>query len=287
MKISLLTPTYNCGDYIERAIQSVLAQNDPDFEHIIVDGNSTDNTVEILRKYPHLKWISERDRGQSDAMNKAFDMCTGDIVTYLNADDWFEPGAFAHVRQLFEKHADADIVVGNLYVRFIGDEKMELSVPTKSYRGILLFFKYRFPLNPVSYFYRRKVQQDVGSFPLKLQYGMDYWFLLRAFSKARVLNTDLVLGTFLQTGANKTCHATPTNSVWEIVTQHLAEDNPDMRFYFYSRWYWNKWVREFPEPIKAPIRDVVYKALFSSKLSHQEFKSQGFRKSWRQCFLRQ
>ena len=82
LKISVITPSLNSGAYIEEAIQSVLAQQYPNFEHIIVDGGSADETLEILRRYQHLKWISEPDRGQSHAMNKGFRMSSGDIIGY-------------------------------------------------------------------------------------------------------------------------------------------------------------------------------------------------------------
>ena len=101
MKKSVLAPAYNASRYLERAIKSVLVQHAPDFEHIVVDGGSTDGTQEILGQHGHIKWISEKDRGQSDAMNKAYGLSSGDIIVFPNADDWFEPGVFAHVRALF------------------------------------------------------------------------------------------------------------------------------------------------------------------------------------------
>ena len=101
MKISILTPSYNSGKYIERAIESVVDQGYDNWEHIIVDGGSTDGTAVILKKYPHLKWISEPDKGQSDAMNKAFEMSNGDIIGYLNADDWYELSIFSLIADVF------------------------------------------------------------------------------------------------------------------------------------------------------------------------------------------
>ena len=116
--ISVITPSYNSGKYIEDAVNSVLAQNYPNFEHIIVDGGSTDNTLQILEKYPHLKWVSEPDNGQSDAMNKGFGMSSGEIIVYLNADDYFEPDAFSNIVHTFEKNPDADMIVGNLKITY-------------------------------------------------------------------------------------------------------------------------------------------------------------------------
>lgn len=104
-KISIVTPSFNQGQYIEQTILSVLNQNYPNLEYIIIDGGSTDNTVEIIKKYEvHLKyWVSEADKGQSDAINKGLEHCTGDIFNWLNSDDYLEPGALLHVAEEYVK----------------------------------------------------------------------------------------------------------------------------------------------------------------------------------------
>ena len=88
-KISIVTPSFNQGQYIEDTIQSVLKQNYENYEHIIIDGKSTDNTIAILNKYPHLVWVSEPDQGQSDALNKGFKKATSEWVIWLNADEYY------------------------------------------------------------------------------------------------------------------------------------------------------------------------------------------------------
>src|SRR6058998_2090201 len=92
---SIITPSFNQARFLEENIQSVLTQAGVSVEHIVVDGGSTDGTVEILKSYPHLRWISEPDRGQSHALNKGFRMATGEILGWLNADDSYEPSAVA------------------------------------------------------------------------------------------------------------------------------------------------------------------------------------------------
>lgn len=89
LKISVVTPTLNSCEDLEIAIRSVIDQNYTNFEHIIIDGGSIDGTIELLNKYKHLTWLSEPDDGQADAMNKGFDLTTGDIIVYLNSDDYF------------------------------------------------------------------------------------------------------------------------------------------------------------------------------------------------------
>ena len=102
-KISIITPSYNQADYLEECIDSVLSQNYPNLEFIIIDGGSTDNSAAIIRKYEkHLNfWVSEQDNGQSDAINKGFAKATGNIITWLNSDDLFTEGTLAKVDSYF------------------------------------------------------------------------------------------------------------------------------------------------------------------------------------------
>src|SRR5262245_60443486 len=98
-RISIVTPSFNQGQYIAETIESVLAQKYPDVEHIVMDGGSTDSTLDILQRYPHLHVISESDRGQADAINKGFRLVTGTIWGFLNSDDTLLPGTLARVAQ--------------------------------------------------------------------------------------------------------------------------------------------------------------------------------------------
>lgn len=194
MKLSILTPSFNSAKYIERAIQSVLYQNYDNWEHIIVDGGSTDGTLDILKKFPHLKWISESDKGQSDAMNKAFKMSSGDIIGYLNADDWFEKNIFLSIIDYFQTHNRIDLVVGNL--RKIFRDREVLFVPSIELYEILNYWPCRFPGNPVSYLYRRNVQDKIGDFPIENHFTMDYWFLLRVYYMFNIGYINTLLGNF-------------------------------------------------------------------------------------------
>ena len=192
-KISIITPSFNSAGHIQRAVNSVLEQNDTDFEHIIIDGGSTDGTLEILNKFEHLKIVSETDQGQSDAMNKGFELSSGDIVVYLNSDDYFVPGVFKVVRRGFIYYK-ADIIVGNLVIQQGVD--LKLTNTEWRYNKITHPNYYGFPYNPVCYFYKRHIQQTVGSFPVKEEYVMDYWFIIRAFRIGSVKKIDHTFGFF-------------------------------------------------------------------------------------------
>src|SRR5690242_2067533 len=119
LKMSIVTPSYNQGDYIEACLRSVQSQNYPVVEHIVVDGGSTDGTVAILRRYcemagwQHLRWVSEKDGGQSDALNKGFRMASGDVIGWLNSDDLYSPNCFRVVSDTFIASNGVDLVYGD------------------------------------------------------------------------------------------------------------------------------------------------------------------------------
>lgn len=220
MKISVITPSRNSGSYIERAVTSVLEQRCDAFEHIIIDGLSTDGTLAVLKKYPHLKWISEPDDGQSDAMNKGLAMATGDIVAVLNADDYFLPGAFHAVLPLFEE--GADFVVGDAKV--IGDDGEKIVHPQIQMNAMLRHwqpwkaldgghFKTPYPNNPVQYFYRRSVH-DRLPFNADNHLTMDLEFLLEAASRYELRKIDALLGVYTMHEETKTVQAIK-NRAWE------------------------------------------------------------------------
>lgn len=226
-KISVLTPSYNSVNFLDRAIQSVLSQDYTNWEHIVMDAGSQDGTKEILTKYPHLIWESEPDKGQSDAMNKAFTKSTGDIIVYLNADDYFKEGAFRAVVEAFDANPNMDIIVGSLEINdeIIGVK--QIVVPTIDLSEIIQLYKgFVFPANPVSYFYKKNVQVEIGEFPLDNHYTMDFWFLLRVFSRYRAHKFGFILGTFSMYGTNKTSDKVLANThLFTTVLEYLQSDS--------------------------------------------------------------
>ncbi|MCD0490214.1 glycosyltransferase [Pedobacter sp. MC2016-14] len=233
MKISVLTPSFNSGKYIERAIQSVIDQDYKDYEHIITDGGSKDDTLDIIKRYSHINYISERDKGQSDAMNKAFKMSNGDIIVYLNADDEFSPNAFKTIAKAFKDYPEADMIVGNL-IYLAPDEKVT-RIPSNKYLDIVRYWLNLFPNNPVSYFYKRKVQVEIGEFPVDNHFAMDVWFLLKAYQKFKVSKVDATLGIFHSDGNNKTALTDTGVNLHKTVKAHIKNDNPMLLPYFYYR----------------------------------------------------
>lgn len=153
MKISIVTPSYNQGQYIEEAIQSVLTQNYDDFEHIIIDGGSTDDTINVLKKYPHLIWVSEPDEGQSDAINKGFRKVSGDIIGWLNADDFYLPGVFLLVEETLNNE-NIDAVYANYkFIDSVGNVTREL-ITQNSKKWMSLFYCF---IPSTTFFFKRKI----------------------------------------------------------------------------------------------------------------------------------
>ncbi len=183
-KISIVTPSFNQAVFIEETLRSVSSQQYPVLEHTVIDGASTDGTVEILKRYSstpgweHLRWISEPDRGQSDALNKGFRRATGDIIGWLNSDDRYEPDSFARVSKAFEENPLVDFIYGDY---LIIDETGKTLIFKKE-----IDFDWEIMLCGLNYiaqpnvFFRSRVFNELGYLNDSLHYVMDYEFWLRA-----------------------------------------------------------------------------------------------------------
>ncbi|BBB91640.1 MAG TPA: glycosyltransferase family 2 protein [Methylomusa anaerophila] len=177
MKFSIITPSYNQGEFIERTICSVLNQGIDDLEYIVTDGGSRDQTVDILRRYENrLRWLSEPDKGQTDAINKGIRLSTGDIIAYLNSDDIYYPGALAKVRDYFAAHPAAMILYGDADHIDENDNVIEpyYTEPWDYQRLLDVCF-----LCQPAVFWRRSLMAAYGLFDENLQYCMDYEYWLR------------------------------------------------------------------------------------------------------------
>ncbi len=194
---SVITPSFNQGQFIEQTIRSVLEQNYPHFEHIVFDGKSTDNTVEVLKRYPHLKWTSEKDNGQSSALNKGFQIARGDIIAWINSDDWYEPGAFAAVAEFFQKNPEKQVVMGDC--RCIDSKGKEIGVIVNDERGFEQLRKYwkakAIPTQP-AIFFRKKLLDEVGGVDESLHYGMDFDLWLRFAAKSRFYHLSRIVANY-------------------------------------------------------------------------------------------
>jgi glycosyltransferase involved in cell wall biosynthesis len=199
--ISVITPCLNAARFIEGAIESVRTQGYARFEHIVVDGGSRDGTQDILKRYPHLNWISEADGGQSDAMNKGFALAKGELIVYLNADDYFEPAAFDAVVAEFGR--GAVFVVGQVRVvrengQFLNNPKTELSEMLRWWQADAFCY------NSAGYFFRRELLESVGPYNVDDHFHMDFEFLIEARRRCAFTRIPNLLASFRLVPGTKT-----------------------------------------------------------------------------------
>lgn len=177
-KITIITSSYNHGPYIEEAILSVLSQGYPNLEYIVLDGASKDNTVEILKKYEgQLKWISEPDKGQSDATNKGFKMATGDIIGTLNSDDCFLPGALWDVVRNINIDK-AELVFGNCFHFYENSAKAYGSDAVAGFNNFKIE-EHDFIVHPCA-FWTKKAMQLMAPMNTENKYCPDWEFFINA-----------------------------------------------------------------------------------------------------------
>ena len=182
MRISVVIPSYNQAAYLAATLESVCAQDYPDIEVLVFDGGSTDGSVDILRQWTApaggapIRWVSQKDGGQADAINQGLRACTGDVAAYLNSDDVYYPGALSAVAAHFQAHPGCLALYGRAHHLHADGSIME-EYPTKPWDYDRLLDTC-FLCQP-AVFWRREIMQRFGVFDDALHYGLDYEYWLR------------------------------------------------------------------------------------------------------------
>ena len=204
--VSIITPSYNQCRFIEDNILSVKEQDYPSIEHIIIDGNSTDGTIDILEKYEgtyNMRWISEPDKGQSHALNKGFSIAQGEIIGWLNSDDiYLHTHVSSSIAEFFNSHPNADIIYGDFLVIDSENKLIELTLLPEFSRKLLLIGNY---FSQPSVFMRATVVRD-NKLAENLHFGMDYEYWLRLSSLYNFQHISLIASGFR-------CHSEAKTSV--------------------------------------------------------------------------
>ncbi|WP_009634496.1 glycosyltransferase family 2 protein [Synechocystis sp. PCC 7509] len=211
--ISIITPSYNQGEFIEATIRSVLLQGYSNLDYIVIDGGSTDNSVEIIKKYqPYLSyWVSEKDGGQSDAINKGINKSTGEIIGWINSDDVYTKNSFSKVINGFSRNSDCILVHGD---RILIDRDDNVTG-----WGFLPAFdptKAGFNVCSETAFWRRSAMEQVGLLDKDLKFAVDLEFFCRLYKVGKFIKLNEYLGYFR-------CHADSKSSTIAHIGKQEAE----------------------------------------------------------------
>jgi glycosyltransferase involved in cell wall biosynthesis len=182
-RITIVTPSFDQGQYLEQTICSVLDQRYPNLEYIICDGGSTDQSVDIIRKYEkHLAWwCSEKDRGQSHGINKGFERATGDLYAYINSDDYYLPGAFDRVADAYQ--SGGKMICG--WSQYLEPDGGIRPYPIQAHAEPSDWL-IKNPIPQQSTFWSAKIWRDLGPFRVDLHFSFDYEYWLRIYFKGRI-----------------------------------------------------------------------------------------------------
>jgi glycosyltransferase involved in cell wall biosynthesis len=209
-KLSVITPVFNGIRYIEFCIRNVIDQKCDSAEHVIIDGGSTDGTLELIQKYadtnPHIRWTSEPDQGQSDAMNKGIATATGAILGFLNVDDFYQPDSLRDVVSIFQRLPEPALLVGDCNVWNDEGKLLYVNKPAQISLMNLLKGKYdeAFPMNPAAYFYHKSLHQRIGPYETQEHFGMDVHFIFKAVQNANVTYVNKTWGNYRYLSHTKT-----------------------------------------------------------------------------------
>jgi glycosyltransferase involved in cell wall biosynthesis len=189
--VSIITPSFNQSSYLEQTLLSVLGQDYPHIEYIVVDGGSTDASVGIIKKYEEklAYWASEKDNGQADAINKGFARATGGIVAWLNSDDYYLPGTIRAAVNVLEEHPEIVLVYGNM----LAVDEQGTTFNRLNYRQLTLDDLLCFQIiGQPAVFFRRSILERTGGLDPTFHFLLDHHLWIRLAQHGRILHADQV-----------------------------------------------------------------------------------------------
>jgi len=218
--VSIITPSFNSGEFLEQAIQSVVTQAYPHLEYLIMDGGSTDNTLSILRRYgPPVVWISEPDKGQADALNKGFRRAQGEIIGWLNADDTYHPNAIVSAVAHLQARPEVDLIYGHFNFMDAAGQIIHSHITPEFSLKRLLSGDAVIP--QTSMFFRRRILDEIGGVEAGLHYVMDWEFTLRIARRYQVKRVNETWSNFRITAHTKSVQQ--PEKFWPEVVEVLQQ----------------------------------------------------------------
>ena len=240
-KITIITPSYNQGQFLEETIRSVLLQNYPNLEYIIIDGGSKDDSFHILDKYSQwlTYWVSEPDRGQSHALNKGFDLGTGEILAWINSDDLYVINAFKKVAGIMNNFKHNLLIGERLNIDRDGNviDRQTISPRPVSYFQTICLG--RNPFFQEAVFFRKSLWEKAGPFEERYSFVFDFDFFIKClhFTKA-ITMPGTVLACWRHHDLQK-CHPDRQNEIGEEFSTLLEEHYPQYIPALLKRLFWS------------------------------------------------
>jgi len=278
-KISIITPSYNQGAYLEDTIQSIIGQNYPNVEHILIDGGSTDESLEVIKKYEgHFAyWQSQKDDGQSDAINQGFRRATGDIVAWLNSDDQYLPSTLHHVAQAFMRGGALDhkIYFGNC-IKLNTDTHQAKSKDVVHWHQTRNIELTDYIIQPSS-FWTRKVWEQVGELDETLDFGMDWdWFIRanRADIPFEATNRFLSINRFHSEKKSSLGGMRRVNELAKVYQRYHNDDikNAYLQYHQNNKYKtFRKWHKRFRLHRFTDTNKAIHSLYFKNKISYADF----------------
>jgi glycosyltransferase involved in cell wall biosynthesis len=217
--ISVVTPSFNQASFIREALESVQLQNYTHHEHLIIDGESTDGTIALLKdltsgqELTNVKWISEPDTGQSEALNKGFRLAKGEIIGWLNSDDRYRPCCFEQIARAFAENPEIDIFYGDYVVVDESGKGLRVKREIEFSEFILLYHRVLY-IPTTATFFRRRVFEENNWLEEKLHYAMDLEFFIRLSARGyRFKHIPEILADFRLHPGSKSCSATDKHRI--------------------------------------------------------------------------
>lgn len=240
MLVSIVTPSFNQDRYLEETIQSVLAQDYPQIEYMVVDGGSTDATLNVIKKHGHQLawWISEKDQGQTDAINKGFGRARGDILAWINSDDTYEPGAVTAAVNYLQDHPEIGMVYGGCnYINEAGKVIGKFNSAQTDYRLLRQGYTH---IPQQAMFFRAELWKQVGPLDPSFYFAMDYDLWTRIAARAPIQYIPQTWANFRLHTAGKTILA--DGLCWPEMIRVHYRDGGSFFSVIVAKYYLRKWM---------------------------------------------
>lgn len=277
--LTVITPVFNNLAYISLAIDNYLSQRCDHSELLIMDGGSTDGTKEVIAQYAkdniRIRWVSEKDQGQSDAMNKGIALANGKYISFLNVDDFYSDGCLNEVSQILFQNPEIQYLVGDCNVWDENKKLIYVNRPSKVQKWHV-FSGFHFSVNPSAYFYQKRLHDQVGLYPLDNHFNMDLEMILRLRNVTTFHYYSKIWGNFRMLPNAKTFEDQFSNQLenrkQDLLIKYLAKQSIWVQFFtnFYKleRKYFpiiNGLIHKVIDKIKYEFQSCINVKLFHKR----------------------